>query len=161
TAELQRLQQVILLMRSDTSEDAPPDVVAYAKTIFRKRAVSGEPALLRRIVAALSFDSMNVAPAYGVRSGHAASRQLVYSSESHDVDLRITPQNDQWVVAGQVLGEHCARGEVKLEGETGTAVAALNELCEFTLPAVSAGSYKLLLRLADVEVEVPRLELRA
>lgn len=148
-------------MKTDISEDAPADIVAYAKNIFRERAAARHAPLLRRIVAALSFDSMNVAPAYGIRSSAVASRQLLYSAESNDLDLRITSQNEEWVVAGQVLGNNCNEGEVRLEGETELVVAAVNALCEFTLPPVSAGSYKLFLRLRGIEVEIPQLELRA
>lgn len=149
------------LMRTDNSTDAPRDVLTYAMNIFRGRAQSTEPSLLRRIVAALSFDSsMNMAPAFGMRSGQAASRQLLYSAEQSDIDLRISSQDDQWIVAGQLLGEDCVGGRVEMEGENGSAVTGLNDLCEFTLPPVLPGSYTLRLRFGDVEVEIPQLELR-
>lgn len=160
--ELRRLEQVMLMMRTDTEPDAPRDLIAYAVNIFAQRRESGAPSLLRRIVAALTFDSStNLAPAFGMRSGQAASRQLVYSAEGNDVDLRLTLLNDQWLVSGQLLGQGCEAGEVRLEGETKSAVAPLNELCEFTLPPVSSGRYKLLLRLGNIEVEVPQLELKS
>src|SRR5450432_3022592 len=54
-SELQRLGSLIAAMRTDTSEDAPRDVIAHALNIFRQRET--QPSLLRRIVAALSFDS--------------------------------------------------------------------------------------------------------
>lgn len=164
-SRLQQLEKVMLLMKTDREPDAPRDLIAYAVNIFDRGRETKAPSLLRRLVAALTFDSsMNLAPAFGVRSGQAAARQLLYSAEGHDVDVRITPQQDQWVVAGQVLGQDCAGGQVnlvKLEGGDKSAAAVLNELCEFTLPAVAPGSYKLLVRLADIEVEVPQLELRA
>lgn len=160
TTELQQLRQVVTLMRTDTSEDAPADILAYARNMFRERATARELPILRRIVAALSFDSLKVAPTFGVRSTSASFRQLLYSVESSDIDLRITSDNDQWVVAGQVLGQDCGGGEVTLEGERESVVAAVNELCEFNLPPVAAGSYKLFLRLPGVEVEIPQLELQ-
>lgn len=160
--ELQRLAHVLLLMRTDTEPDAPRDLIAYAVNIFAPSEESKAPSLLRRIVAALTFDSSaNLAPAFGMRSGQVASRQLVYSAEGNDVDLRLTPLKDQWVIAGQLLGQDCEAGEVRLEGETRSAAAPLNELCEFTLPPVPSGSYKLLLRLGNIEVEVPQLELKS
>ncbi len=160
-ADLQRVGQVLELMRTDTATDAPRDVLAYARNIFRGSQLS-EPSLLRRIVAALSFDSsLNRAPAFGVRSGQATSRQLLYSAEQSDIDLRISSQDDQWIVAGQLLGQDCVGGRVEIEGESGLAVAALNELCEFTLPPLPPGSYTLRLLLRDAEVEIPQLELGA
>jgi len=168
-SKLQKLEDVILLMKTDREPDAPRDLIAYAINIFDQGRESIVTSALRRLVAALTFDSnVGLAPAFGVRSGQLpSSRQLLYSAEGSDVELRITPREDQWVVAGQVLGRECVGGEVNLvnlvrvEGEERVAVAVLNELCEFSLPAVPPGSYKLLLRLTDLEVEVPQLELRA
>jgi hypothetical protein len=86
---------------------------------------------------------------------------MLYSAGDNDVDLRVQPAGESWVVSGQVLGE-CAGGSVRLEGGAAEVAAAeLNELCEFTLPAVPSGTYKLRLRLNDVEVEIPELQLKA
>jgi hypothetical protein len=160
--KLQRLDEVVRLMATDRAVDAPRDVVAYAINIFSGRAKSPRQSLKRRIVAALSFDSrMNEAPAFGVRSGQTGSRQLIYAAEETDIDLRISLHADMWVVAGQVLRADCAGGGVEIEGLNGSAATALNELCEFTLPAVPSGNYLLRVHIADVEVEVPRLELTA
>lgn len=160
--KLQRLDHVVRLMASDQAEDAPRDVVAYAVNIFSDRAKSPKQSLKRRILAALSFDSgMNQAPAFGVRSGQTGSRQLIYSAEENDIDLRLTLHDDLWVVAGQVLRENCVGGQVEMEGSSGSTAAALNELCEFTLPAVPPGNYLLRVYMADIEVELPQLELTA
>lgn len=162
TAGLRRLEQVLELMRTDNSTDAPRDVLAYAINIFGGREQATEPSLLRRIVASLSFDSSsNIAPAFGVRSGQAASRQLIYSAEQSDIDLRISSEDDRWIVAGQWLGDDCVGGRVEIVGENGSAEARLNDLCEFTLPPMPAGSYTLRLRFRDAEVEISELELRA
>lgn len=159
--KVERVEQLLGLMKTDTATDAPRDVLTYALNIFSDYA--REPSLLRRIVAALSFDSSsNLAPAFGVRSGQTTSRQLLYSAEENDIDLRITPEQENWIVAGQVLGEDCVGGRIELEGRSGElTVADLNDLCEFILPPVSAGSYTVRLRLGNVEVEIPQLELRA
>ena len=162
TEELQRLEDLVGLMTQDESVDAPRDVLAYAINIFNQRNVDRKPSLVQRIVAALSFDSFDRAPAFGVRSGEAAARQLVYSAGESDLDLRIEQQErDRWTIAGQILGEQCAGGEIKLTGKNESASALLNDQCEFTLPAVPAGNYELVLRLADVEIEVPRIEVGA
>jgi hypothetical protein len=160
--QLDRLGEVFELMRTDTAADAPHDVMAYALNIFSRRETASEPSLLRRVVAALSFDSSSsLAPAFGVRSGQATSRQLLYAAEENDIDLRITPEDETWIVAGQVLGQDCAGGRIEIEGVSGSAGADLNDLCEFTLPRVPAGTYTLRLRLGNAEVEIPQLELRA
>lgn len=163
--ELARLGHIIGLMRTDAAEDAPRDVVASVLGLYRPRGAQGASGVARRILAALTFDSLRSAPAFGVRAAGTApaSRQLMFSAGERDVDLHIAPSGEAWVVSGQVLGDDltCAGGEAELQGEPGAGRAALNDLCEFTLPAVPSGSYTLFLRLSDVEVEVPGLDLRA
>jgi hypothetical protein len=166
SAELSRLEQVISLMRTDDSVDAPPALVSQAVNLFRARAASDastSPSLARRILAALSFDSLQMSPAHGVRSGQAAARQLLYSAGENDLDLRVTRSGEDWVVAGQLLGADCEgrAGSVELQGAENTIRAALNEQCEFRLPAVASGSYQLRVRLGDELIEIPELELKA
>jgi anti-sigma factor RsiW len=160
------LERVTGLMRADTTEDAPRDVLFNAIQMFRSRPpVAAEtPGLLRRLVASLSFDSGARTPAFGLRSSASASaRQLIFSAGELDVDLRLAPSGEGWAVSGQVLGE-CAAGRVELFADGDGAAAAradLNDLCEFTLTAVPAGTYTLRLTLDDAEIEVPGLSLRA
>ena len=159
SSQLQSLRQTISLMRTDTAEDAPAELVQFAKNIFRQKAATRGPSLLRLIVAALTFDSLTHAPAFGLRSQATTGRQLIYSAETADIDLRVSPQNDQWQIAGQVLGVDCVTGDVDLEGDGFSASAQLNELCEFSFGSVPAGAYKVLIHLPDVLIETPPLEL--
>lgn len=160
SAQLARVEHTINLMRTDEAEDAPRDVLFSVVNLFNSRAVARQPSLVRRVLAALSFDSTQQAAAYGVRSGQAAARQMLYSAGENDLDVRVQPSGEAWIVSGQVLGE-CAGGRVELKGAAAEVSGELNELCEFTLPAVSSGSYTLRLRLRDVEIEVPELQLGA
>jgi hypothetical protein len=160
TAELSKLESVMALMRTDDSEDAPRDVLSSVLNMFQQGKSEREPSLLRRLVATLTFDSMTSAPAFGVRSTQTQTRQLIYSVAENDIDLRISPQNELWIVAGQVLRPDCAGGQVELAGAAGSAVAVLNDLCEFSLPPVSPGKYSLRVKVADVEIEVSELELK-
>ena len=156
--ELHRVENLLAVMKDDQSVDAPRDVLAYAVNLFARR--EQKRSLVERIVAALSFDSFDSAPAFGVRSSASTARQLIYTAGENDIDLRIAEdENNRWVVAGQILGEHCAGGEISLHGYEVSTSAYLNEQCEFALPAVPAGNYELVVRLANVEVEVPRLEI--
>jgi hypothetical protein len=158
--ELDRVEQTIKLMKTDKTVDAPPELLKEAIAVFRRRKGSASSAL-RRIVAALSFDSLTLTPAFGVRSAPASSRQLLYTAEETDIDLRITGHDDKWVVSGQVLGQDCSGGLVEIEAEQGSAAATLNDECEFTLPAVSGASCSIRLRLNNLTVEIPQLELKA
>ena len=164
SSKLVRLEQVMGLMRADEGLDAPPALVSQAINLFRARAArDASPSLTRRILAALSFDSLQMTPAYGVRSGQAAARQLLYSAGENDLDLRVTQSGDSWIIAGQVLGANCAglKGAVELQGAEATTSAELNDQCEFRLPPVAAGSYQLRVRFGDDLIEIPELELKA
>lgn len=156
--ELARLEHTIGLMRTDKSVDAPRDVLAHAVNLFQARPAT--KSAVRRVLALLSFDSLQQAPAFGVRSGVAASRQMLYSASANDIDLRVTQSGEAWILSGQVLGE-CTGGEVELTGESGNANARLNEQCEFSLAPLPTGSYTLRLRLTDAEIEVPEFQLKA
>jgi anti-sigma factor RsiW len=93
SAQFAHLGQTISLMRADKAEDAPRDVLSSVVNMFRQRA-EAKPSLVRRVLAALSFDSAQVAPAYGVRSGQATARQMLYSAGDNDLDLRVQPSGD-------------------------------------------------------------------
>ena len=153
---LRRLQQLILMMRSDSTNDVPRDVLSSAINIFSKE----KRVPLRRIVALLIFDSRNAGPAFGVRSLPTASRQMLYSAEEIDLELRITVQNDECILAGQVIGEDCADAHVEISGVAGRSTATLNDICEFTLPPIPPGNYSLTVRMLDREIEIPELELK-
>ena len=157
STEYRRLEHLIGLMKTDRAEDAPRDVLADVVNLFRRQAESRPPSLARRLIAALSFDSLTTAPAFGVRSRRAASRQLVYSVEGNDIDLRVTGEEDQWIISGQVLRENCVAARVEIDGATGSASTTLNDDCEFTLPPVPGGEYSLRILISDLEIEIPRL----
>lgn len=157
--QLQTIRQTIGLMRSDDAGDAPAELVQCAKNIFREKVVTHGPPLFQIIVASLTFDSLTNAPAFGLRSQTTAGRQLIYSTETADIDVRVSPENEQWQIGGQVLGADCAGGDVSLEGDDFSASAHLNELCEFSFGSVPAGAYKIAIRLPNVLIETPRLEL--
>ena len=151
-----RLQQLILMMRSDSTKDAPRDILTSAINIFSEEKRSP----LRHIVALLTFDSRTAGPAFGMRSLRATSRQMLYSAEEIDLDLRITVQNDECILAGQVIGDNCAGGHVEISGVAGRSEATLNEVCEFTLPPIPVGNYSLTVKLLDLQIEIPELELK-
>src|SRR6185369_115537 len=156
---LQTLRQTTGLMKADVIESAPAEVVNYAKGIFRQRVAGRKPSALSRILAALTFDSLTAAPAYGLRSEAGSGRQLVYSTENVDIDVRVSAENDNWQIEGQVPGSLCDTGEVNLESEAFSATANLTELCEFSFSSIPAGTYRLAVHLHDVIIETPPLEI--
>lgn len=159
--ELAQLERLVSLMRTDTGQDAPSSVIQRAVNLFRPRPVpaSTPSGLQRRILAALHFDSLGLAPAFGVRSGKPGARQLLFHAGVDEIDLRIEPAGEAWTISGQVLGKATANGRAILQGALSISQAVLNELSEFTLPPVQAGTYKLILSLADVDVEIEEIRI--
>ncbi len=157
--ELQTLRQAIGLMRIDNVDNAPASLIKSAKAMFRNRGANREPSRLARVLAALTFDSLTAKPAFGLRSGASTGRQLVYSTEMADIDLRVSPQSGEWEIAGQILGSSESRGNVKLVGDTFSASADLNELAEFGFQSVPSGIYTMLVHLPELEIEIPPLQL--
>ncbi|MFO1338012.1 MAG: hypothetical protein U1F53_07205 [Burkholderiaceae bacterium] len=121
---------------------------------------------LQRLVASLRFDSWATAPlAAGLRSaGPSPTRQLVFSVEGRDVDLRIAPAGATFQVSGQILGPD-ESGTAVLVAPGGDASASLqatvDPLGEFRLAAVPAGHYELRLILGRDELVMPGIEVGA
>jgi hypothetical protein len=82
----------------------------------------------------------------------------LFSTGSDEIDLRIEPANEEWIISGQVLGESAVKGRAILQGPSGLRQTTFNELSEFTLPAVPSGTYKLILSLTNVDVELEEIE---
>jgi len=85
---------------------------------------------------------------------------VIYNADGFDLDLRITPLDGGWQVAGQVLGPDTA-GFVVVDGALVAERVVLSELCEFVLPPLPDGAYTLTLRLGDLEVSAVDLVLPA
>jgi hypothetical protein len=118
------------------------------------------PGLVRRILATLKFDSSGLSPAFGVRSESSGERQLLFEAGEMRLHLQVSPAGEQWVITGQVLGPP-ASGEVELKSESGSTQAVLDDQREFVIPGVARGSYSMVLRLSDLELEVPEFKLGA
>jgi hypothetical protein len=155
-AEVNGIARVIGLMRTDTAEDPPAQVVDLAVDLFRTRRAP--VTVRRRLPAALRFDSWRALPQAGMRGGTRSERQLLFNAEGFDVDVRITRSGEVWTIAGQVLGPEQG-GQVVLQGESGTLQSALTELNEFKLSPVPSGTYTLIVQLSSVEVEIVGLEI--
>jgi|SRR5215813_2988930 len=151
-----RLREVLALMRADTTESAPD--YALARVIAMLPQPAPASSAIKRILATLRFDTIGLSPAYGTRSEATAERQLLYEAGETQLHLQVSPAGDQWVITGQVLGPQ-GSGRVELSGESGLIEASLDDRCEFELPPVTPGSYWMVLRLSDLELEVPELKL--
>ncbi len=140
-------------------EDAPPALIQRAIGLWQPQAAPASGPL-RRLLATLSFDSAATSPlALGLRSGGGASaRQLLFSADGRDVDLRLVPATTaaplRWTLRGQLLGPD-AGATAELQVGEHTARIALDELAEFRFELVPEGECRLRLRSGDWILELP------
>ncbi len=158
-----------LLRDSRQLQDAPEAVIQRAIDIAAVPVAAPRPSVpptvagraLRRLAAVLGFDSAaQPAVAAGMRSGGDGTRQLLYSTEGRDVDLRVGPAPDghRWQLSGQVLGPDAA-GTVRLHCGDLAQELPWSEWGEFQFDDVPAGVAVLTLRSDDWELELPPLHL--
>jgi len=156
-ADVAWLERVIGLMRADTAEQPPAQVVAAAKRLFRPPAQPAAQATRQQLMATLQFDSARTPVALGRRAGAQTERQMLFVVSSYLLDLRVVQHGPLWIISGQLLGAEDGR-QVELEGPAGTAQAILNDLSEFALPPSPPGVYTLRLQLTDLDITIAGLE---
>lgn len=147
-------------------EDAPEHLIQRAIDLWQPRAASSTAATaggaLRRWIATLRFDSADGGNlALGLRAGSAsATRQMLFSAEGRDIDLRLEPLADRrWRISGQVLGPDIA-GVAELRcGDAAPQQVAWNELSEFEFEPVATGVCALTLRADGWEIRFPSFDL--
>lgn len=120
-------------------------------------AASALQAGLQALVAVLRFDS-GLTPVYGMRSGPGQARQLFYTVNEFDIDLRLAPHAGDWTVEGQLLGGNTT-GTAELESTGRRYDGDMNELGEFAFVGVRPDSYRLRITLPGLEISVPELVL--
>jgi hypothetical protein len=153
-AKLAWIERVLFLMRNDSTEDAPPEALARALRLFEPHTV---PPIKTQIRAVLRFDSWRQPAPLGVRASANIGRQYIFNAGAHDIDLRVNPSGDQWLIAGQVLGQ-VEDGVVTLEHPQHHAHVSLSPWAEFTLPPVPVGVYTLFVAIGNKEIEIAGLD---
>jgi hypothetical protein len=157
---------IVQALRAESTQmDAPEHVIQRAFTIWKPKTATASQTVLSKVLAVLKFDSMTASPvAMGVRSIGSATRQMLFSAEGRDIDVRIAPRTignaQKWDVVGQVLGPD-DNGSVSLRSEHREWSANLNELSEFHIEDVPEGEYQLLVMLNGSVIVLPDLKIPA
>jgi hypothetical protein len=160
-----------LVRRAAALPDAPQSWVDRAVGAFAAAATPsmGEVAqsAWRLVSAVLSFDSWAGTPTPAtVRGVPSDVRQLLFSAEGRDIDLRISPAADDFSLMGQVLGPD-ETGTVELARQAapqaGLAMAplhtsSLDELGEFRIEGLARGTYRLTLRVGNDAIALPPIQ---
>ncbi len=145
--------------------DAPSALLARAYALMPPTppASAALPELMRSatrlLAASLRFDSWASPPvALGMRSVPADTRHLLFSAMGRDIDLRISPSEERFALAGQILGPD-ESGRVELAGAgQDLRSAAIDELGEFRLEGIASGTYLVTLRMGKDEIALPPIE---
>ena len=155
-----QINQIINLMQSDDSADAPTNAVRWAKNIFLTRAAAPQKSFVQKVLAVLQMDLSPNKAAFGERSAAGAqARQMLYEAGENSLDLRIKQGENGLILQGQILGEGFAGCIVKLFNEDKTFETRTNKLSEFNLSGIPSGKYNLSLQNGETEVVIENLEL--
>ena len=152
----QATNEIIRLMQTDKSSDAPADAIQWSKNIFRARATEPKKSVLEKVLAVLQMDLSPNRAAFGERSASASqARQMLFQAGENALDIRIAKTDRGFKLHGQILGEGFANGTVKI----GAFETATNEIGEFKLE-IPSGIYNLSVQSGEKEIVVEDLELK-
>jgi hypothetical protein len=168
-SELSDNEFLALTREAASLRNAPSAWVNNAKSLWaaREKAPDGGTTsvvqeIVERIRAVLSFDSWTVSPlASGLRSMPTQTRHLLFSAQGRDVDLRINPSANTFMLSGQVLGPdefgalELARNDEQSVGSRSVRVVTFNRFGSFSIDDVEPGTYCVTLRMHRTVIELP------
>ena len=151
-----QINQIVNLMQSDDSADAPQDAVRWAKNIFLTRAAAPQKSFVQKVLAVLQIDLSPNKAAFGERSASASkARQMLFQAGDNALDIRLTKTDNGFNLHGQILGEGFANAVVKI-GEFETYA---DETSEFKFANVPGGKYTLTFEYGEMEIVIEDLEI--
>ncbi len=162
-AEYDRLAQSVSFLRAESSAEPSAEALKSAKRLLRESRPGAMERLsegLRRLVASLDFDTRLTPAVAGIRGG-ATAAQVAFSCEVADIDLEITPEDDEsWRIACQIDADEDGDWDVTIvDRATDAAVRTLAAIDGAFRTTLGVGSYSLRLRRGDVEIEVGPLQI--
>jgi hypothetical protein len=157
--ELSRFEKVLEAMRADVSADAPAESVMWAKDLFRTRQFAPRETMVQKVLAVLQVDLSQLSPAFGERSA-ATAAQMLFQAGDNSVDLRVSPAEKGVKLMGQVLGGGFENCSIVLSGGKKDITGNANELAEFTLTGVKAGTYEMTLTSGTQQIVLENLVLK-
>jgi len=153
-----RKLSLLSLMRGDMSEDAARAVIARTVRLFRIQQARLQElgSILRRIMAALSFDSARLQPLAGLRAGEPDVHQLLYSADEFDLDLGPQPSGPKWMITRQILGP-CTGGQSSCTEQRTTCIPISTRSAGLACRWSRRAPISLVLHLPDALVEVSEI----
>lgn len=135
--------------------------VNRAYTLISARATARQPSVRGAVVQMMQMisDSLTVPnSALGIRSTPTRVRHLLFACPTFDMTLRIEPQAEGFLLAGQLLGIEGA-SEVRLLGPRSQVAQVLaDEEFQFTFMHVAPGRYHFAVATTSEQFETPTVE---
>ena len=154
------LQSLAVQLREDSSFEPPAELVQWGVSLFQPllqpSATLGSK--LKKIIAALVFDTYDEPLLTGVRRVGAPPRQLLFRAGGVDVDVKIESMeaNDRITLVGQVLSNTAKffdNTPVKLESHGIVRYRTMTNLVgEFTFDEVPKDTYHLSVDLPEGQI---------
>jgi hypothetical protein len=158
--EEQKLEHIIKRMSADRSEDAPAEVIKYARHLFRTRAASTQPSVLRKVLASLQMDLLPNTAAFGERSfAGSEARQMLFDAGENAVDLRINAVGKKMHIRGQVMGGGFENAEAVLTYGDLNIHVKVDENGAFTFAGLESGDYGLSIQGTETEILIEKFSL--
>lgn len=159
TNEVNNFAKIINLMKTDEAKDAPADLLVWTKNIFRSKIAEPKKSILQKILAVLEMDLSPNNAAFGERSASSPTRQLFYKADEIGISLRISKDENDLNLMGQILGEGFENCEIELQNNQTSISVASNELSEFRLSKIPFGNYDLFIRNLETELVIENVNL--
>jgi len=145
-------------LQTDASFEPPAEVVQWSLELFQPLLQPPTGRKLRRLIAALVFDTYEQRLQPGIRGVATAPRQLLFRAGDVDIDVKIESmeKNDRITMVGQVLSasEKLFDGApVKLESHGVVQYQTVtNQVGEFSFDEVPKDTYHLSLDLPEGQI---------
>lgn len=157
-ATFARLAAAAGFLRDEAGAAPSNEALRRAKRLLREARPSALERLddgLRRLIAALDFDTRLTPAVAGIRGG-AGTAQVAFSSDAADIDLEIAPSGDGlWRLVAQIDADEDGDWEITVvDRATDVAVQELLARDGAFRIELGAGTYTLRLRRDNLEIEV-------
>lgn len=154
----QDIQGLVLQLQSDAAFEPPAELVQWGVSLFQPMLQPSTGGKLRKMIAALVFDTFDQPLLAGVRRVGAPPRQLLFRAGDVDVDVKIESMeaNDRITLVGQVLSTTAKffdNTPVKLESHGIVRYRTITNLVgEFSFDEVPKDTYHLSVDLPEGQI---------
>jgi hypothetical protein len=154
----EELRLLVLRLQEDTTFEPPAELVHWGVSLFQPLLQPSTGGKLRKLIAALVFDTFDQPLLAGVRRVGAPPRQLLFRAGDVDVDVKIESMeaNDRITLVGQVLSTTAKffdNTPVKLESHGIVRYRTMTNLVgEFSFDEVPKDTYHLSVDLPEGQI---------